>query len=62
MIKTIVIFLAAASLLACAETWEGVKKDTKTITQSVGDAGNELSKKIGEALNDDSDSDKESEE
>ncbi len=53
MNKIIVVLLAVVSLVACQETWQGVKKDTKTITRSVGDAGNELGKKIGDTLSDD---------
>ncbi len=53
MKKIIFVIMVAVSLLACVETWEGVKKDTKTITRSVGDAGNELGKKIGDTLSDD---------
>ena len=53
MMRTMMIILAVASLTACQETWKGVKKDTKTITKSVGDAGNHLGKQIGKALNGD---------
>lgn len=53
MKKMFFVFMAAIALVACVETWEGVKKDTKTITRSVGDAGNELSKQIGEAISSD---------
>ena len=50
MKKIIFVIMVAVSLAACAETWEGVKKDTKTITRSVGDAGNQLGEKIGDAV------------
>ena len=60
MKKIIFVIMVAVSLAACAETWEGVKKDIKTITRSVGDAGNQLGEKIGDALS--GDKDKEGEE
>jgi len=60
MREMVVVLLAAVSLMACQETWKGVKKDTKTITKSIADAGNNLSKKIGDSLN--SDEEKEGEE
>jgi len=53
MKKIIVVFMMAISLLACAETWEGVKKDSKEITRSVGDASNEIADTIKESLADD---------
>ena len=53
MKKIIVVFMMVMSLLACAETREGVKKDSKEITRSVGDAGNELADTIKESLADD---------
>ena len=53
MRKIIIVLLATVSLVACQETWKGVKKDSKTITRSVGDAGNHLGKQIGKALNGD---------
>lgn len=53
MKKIIFVFMVAASLLACAETWQGVKKDTKEVTRSVGDAGNQLVDKVKESLSND---------
>lgn len=53
MKQIIVVLFLAITLVSCAETWTGVKKDTKTITRSVGDATNELADKIGETLGDD---------
>jgi len=54
MMNTIIIVCFSMMLLvSCAETWTGVKKDTKTITRSVGDAGNHLGKKIGEVFSGD---------
>ena len=58
--KIILLFLMAVALVACQETWKGVKKDTKTITRSVGDAGNHLGKTIGDAIS--GEKDKEAEE
>ena len=61
MTKIIMVLLATVSLMACTETWQGVKKDTKEVTRSVGDAGNQLGKKISDALSSDEDKDKEKE-
>ena len=55
MNKIIFVLLATVSLVACQETWKGVKKDSKTISRSVGDVGNHLGKTIGDALSDDKD-------
>lgn len=59
MIKEIIfVLMLATSLIACAETWEGVKKDSNEVTRSVGDAGNALADKIKETLTDDKESEK----
>ncbi|MCW8924147.1 MAG: hypothetical protein OQK69_11040 [Gammaproteobacteria bacterium] len=61
MHKVIIVLLTAVGLVACQETWKGVKKDSKTITRSMGDAGNHLGKKISGALSDDEDKKKKEE-
>ncbi|MFC1589488.1 hypothetical protein ACFL3P_04370 [Pseudomonadota bacterium] len=53
MKKIIFVFMCVVSLVACAETWEGVKQDSKEVTRSVGDAGNKLVDKIKESVNGD---------
>ena len=55
MNKIIFVFMAVIALAGCQETWKGVKKDTKTIATSVGEAGNHLGKKIGDAVSGDND-------
>jgi len=59
--KKIIILTMFFSLMACAETWQGVKKDSKAIAKSVGEAANELGDAIGETLNSDEDKDKKGE-
>ena len=58
MNKIIVVFFSMIALISCAETWQGVKKDSKEIGHSIGEAGTEL----GEAISDVFNGDKEAEE
>ncbi|MDH5612839.1 MAG: hypothetical protein OEY66_10340 [Gammaproteobacteria bacterium] len=51
--RKIIILLATVSLMACNETWQGVKKDSKEVARSVGDAGNQLADKVKGSLNSD---------
>ena len=59
--KKIIILAMSFTLMACTETWQGVKKDSKAIAHSVGDAANELGETIGETLKSDEDKDKKGE-
>jgi predicted small secreted protein len=61
MKKIIFVFMATASLVACTETWQGVKQDTKEVTRSVGDAGNQLVDKVKESLSNDTETQDEKE-
>lgn len=55
MRKIMMVLFFGFFLLACAETWQGVKKDSKAIADSVGKAANELGDEIGKTLNSDED-------
>ena len=53
MRKIIIIPMLSVSLMACAETWQGVKKDSEVIDKSISEAGAELGKKIEEVFSSD---------
>ena len=53
MIKIIIILILSVSLMACAETWQGVKKDSEVIGKSINEAGAEVGKKIEEVFSSD---------
>ena len=49
MKKIILTFYLLTMLTACSNTWEGVKQDSKSIGQSVGEVMEDVSEKLKEA-------------